>query len=83
MPGVLSASATITTKDRAIGVVPSYVTGPGSRACGACHRAQMIKEDMASHLVAFNEHAHTNGTLLPATTGVFDAAVAKIMALFK
>ena len=32
---------------RNIGSVPAYVTGPGARACGGCHRADIIAEDSA------------------------------------
>jgi OmcA/MtrC family decaheme c-type cytochrome len=42
LPGLLSASDAINGWDRAIGEVPSYVTGPASRACGGCHRAALI-----------------------------------------
>ena len=27
--------------------VPEFVTGPASRACGACHRSEWIKDDVA------------------------------------
>ena len=47
LPGLLSASETLTGTDRSIGEVPSYVTGPASRACGGCHRAELINEDAA------------------------------------
>ena len=70
LPGVLSA-ADQWQKDRAIGAVPAYVTGPASRACGSCHRTQMINADDAVLL------------LIDHGTGVLDAAIAKIMAVFK
>ncbi|BDG09227.1 multiheme c-type cytochrome [Anaeromyxobacter paludicola] len=57
MPGIQSASASITGKTRAINGVPSVVTGPASRACGGCHRAELIKEDAAGALNAFDDHA--------------------------
>ncbi|HEY6889132.1 MAG TPA: hypothetical protein VI300_15170 [Solirubrobacter sp.] len=81
--GALSASAVNASWNRNIGVVPSVVTGPGSRACGSCHRAAMINEDDAGHLAAFDAHTATFGTRLANDTGVLDAAIAKIMALFK
>jgi hypothetical protein len=89
LPGVLSASAVLTGKDRNIGAVPSYVTGAGSRACGSCHRAQMINEDDAGSLAAFNTHADKNGFLFTNTTpaagqkSVWEKAVDAIFALFK
>ncbi|HET7753599.1 MAG TPA: hypothetical protein VFK85_06795 [Anaeromyxobacteraceae bacterium] len=82
LPGVLSASAAF-KGDRAIGTVGSVVVGPASRACGSCHRAGMINEDDAGKLASFNAHAASFGTQVDATPGAFDAAVAKIMALFK
>jgi OmcA/MtrC family decaheme c-type cytochrome len=80
LPGVLSAAAAVTTADRNIGTVPSYVTGPGSRACGSCHRAEMINEDDAAGIASFNQHAATFGTLVANTTTAFDAVTANVMA---
>jgi OmcA/MtrC family decaheme c-type cytochrome len=81
LPGLLSASATV-QKDRAIGTVPSYVTGPASRACGSCHRAQAINEDDANKLASLNAHTGAFGTLIENSTGVLDGAIKKIMSLF-
>ncbi len=50
-----------TVADRNIDEVPEYVTGPASRACGACHRAHMINEDAAGELISFNQHTKTFG----------------------
>lgn len=61
MPGVLRASWDI--EDRAIGTIPEYVTGPASRACGACHRADMVVHDDAGGLATFNAHTDAFGTL--------------------
>ncbi len=66
LAGILSASAVISGTDRAIGEVPSYVTGPASRACGACHRATLINEDNASELMSFNQHTNMGGYLIEA-----------------
>ncbi|GAB6083020.1 hypothetical protein JCM30471_19340 [Desulfuromonas carbonis] len=82
LPGLHSAADTL-NKDRNIGAVPSYVTGPASRACGGCHRAQMINEDAAGDLAAFNAHVKTNGYLVQNAAGVLDAVIAKIMAMFQ
>ena len=68
MPGVLSASAVIPTLDRGLSV-PSYVTGPASRACGSCHRAAMINENAGAELVAFNGHTDVNGYMLDNSAG--------------
>jgi hypothetical protein len=59
LPGLLSASkATLMGWDRNIGAVPAEITGPGARACGSCHRAQLINEDNATMLASL--FAHTN-----------------------
>jgi len=76
MPGVLSASDSVATwyeivdglavedpAGRNIGTVPELVTGPASRACGGCHRADLINADLAGDLAAFNEHTKAGGTL--------------------
>jgi OmcA/MtrC family decaheme c-type cytochrome len=83
LPGILSSSATITSWDRNIGTVPSYVTGPGARACGGCHKAEMINEDAAGELAAFNEHTADGGYLLENATGVLDTVITTIMNYFK
>ncbi|MGK2907698.1 MAG: multiheme c-type cytochrome [Desulfuromonadales bacterium] len=82
LPGLHSASDTL-NKDRNIGAVPSYVTGPASRACGGCHRAQMINEDAAGDLAAFNSHTKTFGYLVENDEGVLDNVIDTIMAFFK
>jgi hypothetical protein len=62
LPGLLSASDSVEGRD--ISDVPVYVTGPASRACGGCHRAELIKEDEAGGLVIFNQHAKQGGYLI-------------------
>jgi hypothetical protein len=84
LPGILSASDSV--DDRAIGDVPSYVTGPASRACGSCHRAGLINEDEASELVSFNQHTNQGGYLIEAgDDGVATllTVIDDIMAYFK
>jgi hypothetical protein len=82
MPGVHSASATLTNGTRSINGIPSYVQGPGARACGSCHRAQAIKEDNAGALSIVNEHVKANGYLLQETGGILADAISKIMSIF-
>jgi OmcA/MtrC family decaheme c-type cytochrome len=86
LPGLLSASDVVKGKDRTIADVPSYVTGPATRACGGCHRAVLINEDNANGLALFNRHTTQYGYMIEAgevpletLSGVFD----QIMALFK
>jgi len=65
---------------RNIGGVPSYVVGPASKACGACHRAEYIKEDEAGALASFNQHTKAGGYLVE--DGDWEAIVAEIMEMF-
>lgn len=86
LPGLLSASEPVTGWDRNIGEVPSYVTGPGSRACGGCHRADLINEDAAGELAALNQHIKQGGYMIEAgeaPLGTLGAVIDEIMALFK
>jgi OmcA/MtrC family decaheme c-type cytochrome len=65
LPGLLSASDyPLNGWDRNIGEVPVYVTGPASRACGGCHRAELINEDEAGGLAIFNHHTDQGGYLI-------------------
>jgi hypothetical protein len=88
LPGLLSASDVITGWDRNIGTVPAYVTGPGERACGSCHRSMAINEDNAAELAAMNGHWATNGYALdnattnPTTTQWVYRVINKVMTLF-
>jgi OmcA/MtrC family decaheme c-type cytochrome len=68
---------------RNIGSVPAYVTGPGARACGGCHRADIIAEDSAGDLAAFNQHTKDNGYLVEDEEGVYEVIVDKIMSMFE
>ncbi|MDH5735777.1 MAG: hypothetical protein OEY87_06605, partial [Gammaproteobacteria bacterium] len=80
LPGVLSGSDNVA--DRNIGTVPSYVTGPASRACGSCHRADMINADDAAALGAFNGHTKTFGYLVENGDSIWDTIVEKVMSMF-
>jgi len=83
MPGVLSASWDIA--DRAIGTVPEAVTGPASRACGACHRADLINADLAGGLASFDAHTENGGTYVEndAEDTVLWGVIDKIMSMFQ
>jgi len=85
LPGLLSASYEVTGWDRNIVDVPSYVTGPASRACGGCHRAELINEDSAGGLEIFNLHTQQGGYLIEAgedAGGTLQSVIDSIMALF-
>ena len=64
LPGILSPSASVKGWNRAIGSVPSFVTGPGSKACGGCHRAELINEDNPGELIPFLQHTEQGGYLI-------------------
>jgi len=86
LPGLLSASDVVTTTMRSISDVPAYVTGPASRACGGCHRAELINEDDAGGLAMFNQHVTNGGYLVEAgkdATGTLANIIDKMMAIFK
>lgn len=70
LSGLLTASDSI--EDRAIGDVPEVVTGPAARACGGCHRVELINEDDASGLAAFYQHMKNCGFVI--NTGDDDKA---------
>ncbi|HUO95361.1 MAG TPA: hypothetical protein VMT92_03940 [Steroidobacteraceae bacterium] len=63
---------------RNINNVPSYVVDPSSRACGGCHRADLIKTDDASGLASFNQHTAAGGYLVDTsqTSTVWTSATA-------
>jgi OmcA/MtrC family decaheme c-type cytochrome len=85
LSGLLSASDTVESWDRKIGDVPEYVSGPASRACGGCHRAELIKEDAWGELVPFNWHTKQGGYLIEAgddDVGTLLTVIDEIMALF-
>ncbi len=88
LPGLLSGSDSVQGWDRNIGVVPAYITGPGSRVCGSCHRAKLINEDKSGELVSFNQHTKQGGYLIEEgadseeTQGLLRAVIDYIMALF-
>jgi OmcA/MtrC family decaheme c-type cytochrome len=89
LPGLLSASDEVNGWDRKIGDVPPYVTGPGSRACGGCHRAEYINEDAVGELIPFNQHTKQGGYLIEAgadnqeSQDLLLTVINDIMAMFK
>ena len=84
LPGVLSASDPV--EGRSIGDMPESVTGPASRACGSCHRAELINEDAAGELAMFDAHTEQGGYLVDGgedPDGLLLTIIDEIMALFK
>lgn len=87
LPGILSA-ADKWNVSRNIGAVPAYVVGPASRACGSCHRSELINEDKAGDLAALNQHTKQNGYLFAAVdnsnaSAILAEVVKNVMAFFK
>jgi OmcA/MtrC family decaheme c-type cytochrome len=86
LPGAISASdSPLEGWDRNIGEVPLYVTGPASRACGACHRASLINDDDAGGLISLNQHMKNGGYLIEGGddyTVTLGEVIDYIMALF-
>jgi OmcA/MtrC family decaheme c-type cytochrome len=86
LPGAMSASdSPLEGWDRNIGDVPLYITGPGSRACGSCHRANMINEDEVGELISFNQHTKQGGYLIEGGddyTVTLAEVITYIMAIF-
>lgn len=86
LPGILSATDVLTGKERNIGEIPSYVTGPATRACGGCHRAVLINEDKANDLLLFNLHTTQGGYRVEAGKDAVSTlmnVINEVMAFFK
>ncbi len=86
LPGILSASDTLSGTTRSIGAIPSVVTGPGSRACGGCHRAELINEDAVGELIPFNIHTAQGGYMIDAgdvPSATLNSVIDQIITSFK
>ena len=73
-------------------MIPSYVTGPASRACGGCHRARLVNDDDVNGLVSFNPHTAIGGYMIDTTqasttwttaTAYLYGVISNIMGFFK
>jgi OmcA/MtrC family decaheme c-type cytochrome len=95
MPGLLSASEfpvifenleDFPDGQRQIQQVPSYVTGPATRACGGCHRVNWINEDDAVELSSFYGHTEANGYLVETESATHNvdvlAVIDEVMLMF-
>jgi OmcA/MtrC family decaheme c-type cytochrome len=86
LPGALSGSDSVEGWDRNIGAVPLYITGPAARACGGCHRAELINEDEAVELMSFFQHTEQGGYLIEGGDDypvILGEVIDQIMALFE
>ncbi len=86
LPGMMSAASVNKTWDRKIGAVPVYITGPATRACGGCHKAELINEDSAGGLMVYTEHIKKGGYMVEGgkdANATLDSVIKNIMAVFK
>ena len=86
LPGILSASDTLNGLDRNIGEIPSVVVGPAARACGACHKAELVNEDSAGGLAMLNQHMTQGGYTVDSgddAIATLNDVIEKVMSLFK
>ena len=81
LPGLLSGSDDVA--GRRIHDVPAMVTGPGSRACGACHRSHLINEDDAAGLASLYQHTTLNGYMIEDEEGILDTVIETIFSMFE
>jgi hypothetical protein len=62
--GSIPRTIAVLIDERNIGTIPETVVGPASRACGGCHRADLINADDAGGLAAWNAHTEAFGTFV-------------------
>jgi OmcA/MtrC family decaheme c-type cytochrome len=71
---------------RNLGSRGEMVTGPASRACGACHRSRFINQDEGGALASFDAHTQAFGTYVPndeEDDAVLYDVIDKIMSIFE
>lgn len=86
LPGILSGSDVLSGTERSIGTVPSVITGPSARACGGCHRAQLINEDEWSELVVLDQHMKQGGYRVDVAdnpSATLNSVIDEIMGIFQ
>lgn len=86
LPGLLSASSKTTNWERNISGVPSYVTGPAVRACGACHRVEAINTDSKGEFLMITDHFKSGGYFVEAGDKPLDTLmteIKRVMGIFK
>jgi hypothetical protein len=86
LPGILSASSEPKNKTRGIGPVKSVIVGPGTRACGSCHKAELINQDSVGWFAMLNQHLSQGGYTVevgdkPADTLM--GVIKQMMSMFK
>jgi hypothetical protein len=62
------------------------VVGPAAKACGGCHRAELINEDKAGGLAVLGKHFTQGGYEVPAGDKPLDTwtkITNQVMSLFK
>jgi OmcA/MtrC family decaheme c-type cytochrome len=61
LSGVISAAAKLKNASRNIGTVPATVVGPAQRACGGCHRAWAINQDVPGGTITWANGGPVSG----------------------
>jgi OmcA/MtrC family decaheme c-type cytochrome len=84
LPGVLSDTDFGTVRN--IGTIPGFITGPATRACGACHRAEAIIANAgagdAIKLANLNSHMATFGYMIESPPATILDVIRQIFAMF-
>jgi len=84
LPGVLSDTDFGTIRN--IGTIPGFITGPATRACGACHRAEAIIANAGFgdpiKLANINSHMTTFGYMLETPPATILDVIVQIFSTF-
>jgi len=84
LPGVLSDTDFGTVRN--IGTIPGFSTGPATRACGACHRAEAIIANAGAgdpiKLANINSHMTTFGYMIETPPATILDVILKVFSIF-
>ncbi|MBE0568117.1 MAG: hypothetical protein IH577_00370 [Deltaproteobacteria bacterium] len=84
LPGVLSDTDFNTIRN--IGTVPGFITGPATRACGACHRAEAIIANAGFgdpiKLANINSHMTTFGYMIETPPATIMDVIVQVFSTF-
>jgi OmcA/MtrC family decaheme c-type cytochrome len=84
LPGVLSDTDFGTVRN--IGTIPGFATGPATRACGACHRAEAIIANAgagdAIKLANINSHMAGFGYMIESPPATIMDVIVKVFSMF-
>jgi OmcA/MtrC family decaheme c-type cytochrome len=84
LPGILSSNDVSVISN--INNIPQFITGPATRACGACHRAEAIIANAGQgdpvKLASLNSHMTTFGYMVEVTSTTTAGRDAEFFAVF-